>query len=219
MDEWVMDIICRVIPHCRAQFIPEHIKMSIERLRSELSLHPLDVSRHIQLALLYFQVKEFGRAIQSVKTARDLDVRCNVAYLPLLQGVCHLMLGEFPLAERSFQEYRALRPERYEGHLFSSICSFLSRREHEAEQSIKLAMNLESRSFNSRIAQAKFFEAKQNFDSAIMTYESIVRQDPSQKNVFQMIHHASRLKRETERIAQQKKKPDTSRNITLGDGF
>jgi predicted Zn-dependent protease len=200
VEETVMDLVHRLLPSCKPVNIPDHIKLSAQRLRSEVELHPLDISRRFQLACLLLQLKNYHEASEVCVEARTKDTRRTLAQLPLLHGLALMLQRRHSEAEMCFSAYTLTRPSRFEGELMSAINAFAANDSDEADRHLAAALALEPRRYHTRLARARFLECRRTFTEAIKLYEEVLREDPENSEISKLLHKAVARNKESQRF-------------------
>lgn len=219
MEETVLDLVHRLLPACRPANMPDHARMTAQRLRSEAELYPLDVSRRYHLACLLLQLKDYHGAEEVCTEARSKDTRRTLAQLPLLHGIALMFQKRHAEADMCFKAFSGMKPNRFEGPLMSAINHFVAGNHEDADMQIAAAMGMETRHYHSRLAKARFHECRRMFTEAIKLYEEILREDPEDSDVSRLLHKAVARNRESQRFirgSDNKPRPETGDGISFG---
>jgi tetratricopeptide (TPR) repeat protein len=139
----------------------------------------LDVLNHFNSGVLFFNRREFSKAIQAYQKAIELDPTYVEAYNNL--GITYQMIGESDKAFEVYERATKINPKYEKGYNNLGTLLLLKDRYEEALDAFQKALAINSKNIESHINLGILFKNKGQLEKAIESYQTALTIDPFHK--------------------------------------
>jgi Tfp pilus assembly protein PilF len=151
----------------------------VEQEGGQDSALTLDVLNHFNSGVLFFNRREFSKAIQAYQKAIELDPTYVEAYNNL--GITYQMIGESDKAFEVYERATKINPKYEKGYNNLGTLLLLKDRYEEALDAFQKALGINSNNIESHVNLGILFKNKGQLEKAIESYQTALTIDPFHK--------------------------------------